>query len=146
MPKFRKDDGEIIEVDFLYAIHHQTGSLLELPDGTTVRRVYEVDPPIGKPPDPASRPVVSDTLGFTEHQLPQMQEHLARSGIRGVEFTRDPMFDKFIQVRCDSERVKWQYANARGMYDQNSRNGSGAMLSEKMLEEAREMAGRGVAD
>lgn len=138
---FSTDSGELVEVDFETMMGQQNG-FITLPDGTKAKRV---NTPIGKPKRelPQSVPVVSDNLGFCDYQLPQFEEHLKRTGIKGVEFKRDPGFPGFIQVHADSEARKMEYARSRGLDDMNSKNGSGAALSPELLERTIELVSRG---
>lgn len=136
---FRTDDGKIHRVDFDTMMNAKDG-ILTLPNGKLARRVHDTPPPkLSKRLE--ERPeIVSDALGFPQQQLADMQEHLRTSGCRGIEFQRDPSVPEFIQVKAGSQKEFHRYMRARGFHDQNSRNGSGAMLTQKDFEDARELA------
>jgi hypothetical protein len=138
MPCFKRDDGSVVEVDFDYALSNQFGSFLELPDGTLARRVYEPEPPKVKEGAASSveKPIVSDALGFTAHQLQEMEQHRVEQGFSGVEFKRDPHEPTFYQVHI-ANKAEWaRYMKSRGFSDHNSTLGSGAQLSPELLQRA----------
>lgn len=141
--QFRKENGEIVEVDFITMMVRQNHGMIQLDDGSWARRMQEELPRAA----PASaelayHPIISDSLGFPDQQLPLMQRHLEQSGLRGIEFVRDQHFGKFIQVKCQSEQAKLAYAASRQFVDQNSTNGSAAMLSPDQLQRAQELVSR----
>lgn len=112
-------------------------------DGVLYRRARDLESrPVASKPIPERTEIVSNSLGFTDHSLPAMREHLERSGVRGIEFVPDPEVDGFTQVRCSSEKAKRKYMQARGLFDKNSRNGGGATLSEKEFNDAKELLSR----
>lgn len=134
---FIDDDGKVHNLTFEQMIEAKDG-FYQLDDGTWLRRVR------GNTVRVASRvkqrtEIVSDSMGFIEKQLPEMRKHLKQSGIRGVEFVRDKTEPKFFQVKCDSPSVLNKYLKARKMADYNTKNGSGAMLSEQDFENAKEL-------
>ena len=141
MYQFRKDDGEVVEVDFLTMLQQQHG-YLQLADGSWARRVHDDQPEQAPPAELAHHPIISDSLGFPEQQLGLMRKHLEQTGLRGIEFIRDPTCQNFIQVKCGTEREKLAYAKSRQFHDHNSSNGSAAMFSPEHLEQARELVSR----
>jgi hypothetical protein len=142
MYTFRKDSGEIVEVDFDTMMTQQQQGMIQLADGSWAKRVQEEMPESQPAAELASHPILSDTLGFPDHQFGQMRQHLEQSGVRGIEFVRDKHYGKFIQVKCDSEQAKLAYAKSRQFADRNSTNGSGAMLSPELLEKTKELVSR----
>lgn len=137
---FRRDNGEVIWVDFETAMQ-SSGALLEL-DGELLRRAYDLEPKqeSKKADRVQERPgIVSDSMGFTEKALKDRVEHLKTTGVRGVTFREDPHVKGFYQVVCDSERARNRYAKTLGMTDRNSKNGSSAMLSPELIEGAKEL-------
>lgn len=137
--RFKTDDGEIHLVSFDEMMNAKDG-IIELPDGTLARRVHDNEPPKQSKRIEERPEIVSDALGFPQQQLADMQQHLRTSGCRGIEFQRDPTVPEFIQVKAGSHREFQRYMKSRGFFDKNSRNGSGAMLTKKDFEDARELA------
>lgn len=136
---FRDDNGKIHNLSFEQMIEARDG-FYEKDDGTILRRVRGDSVPVRSAERQRERPeIVSDSMGFGQHQLPEMREHLEANKIRGVEFVRDPSVPEFFQVKCSSERAKSRYMKSRGYHDHNSKNGSGAMLSEKDFEDAKDL-------
>lgn len=140
---FKTDDGDIVYVDFSSMMEMESGGFLVLPDGRLGRRVRTEEELArkerGKPVEIRTN-CVSDSLGFTKKMLPEYQAQLERSGCRGIEFREDPDVPGFMQVVCDSQKAKLDYAKTRGMYDNNSKNGGSATLTEYDLKNARELA------
>ena len=145
---FRDDDGNIEHVDFNKAMNEMdSAGFLYLEDGRIARRARDLETyaPIKKREVVELRTnYVSDSLGFTKAALPEYQQHLERSGCKGVEFREDPDVKGFIQVVCDSQEAKLAYAKTRGLTDLNSRNGGSATLTEYDLKNARELAERAI--
>ena len=136
---FRDDDGKIHNLTFEQMLEARDG-FYEKDDGTILRRVRGDIVAVRSAERQRERPeIVSDALGFGQHQLKEMKEHLELNKVRGVEFVRDPSVPEFFQVKCSSERAKARYMKARGYHDLNSKNGSGAMLSEKDFEDAKDL-------
>lgn len=84
-------------------------------------------------------PIISDSLGFCEHQYEEMEVHRVKNGHTDIEFVRDPKVPEFIQVKCGSEEAKRRYMKTRGFSDNNTRNGSKAMFNEDIMREAERM-------
>jgi hypothetical protein len=138
MPCFRRDDGTTEEVDFTYALENQFGGMIQLPDGTLAKRVYEPEPPKEREGTASTveKPIVSDALGFTAHQIDEMEQHRVEHGFTGVEFKRDPHEPTFYQVHI-SNKSEWQrYMKSRGFADHNSTLGSGAQLSPELFQKS----------
>jgi hypothetical protein len=128
------DDGNSIRVSFETMM--KSGQILKR-SGKFYRRVH--DPATKKSKPIAMRTeILSDNLGFGHKSLAKMQKHLSESKVKGVEFVQDRKVPEFFQVRCDGPRSFNAYLKARGMFDRNSRNGSGG-LSERDFQNAREL-------
>lgn len=134
----REDNGEIVEVDFLAMMEAKDG-FLEVEPGVMARRV-------GRPTErrvtaqvAERKKIVSDAMGFGQHQLAEMEADRAKNGFTDVEFVPDPEIPQFFQVHCGSEKAKRRYMEHRQFTDRNSRNGGGQPLSQKDLEDAKEL-------
>ncbi len=137
--KFKRDDnGEVFEGTFEQAMSQDVLGRITLPDGVTARRVVESAGPSAKRETRSGEvPIVSDSLGFCEGQLSEFESDRKRHGFTGIEFVRDPSVPQFLRVRCGS-RSEWaKYVAHRGMHDMNSRNGSGASITEEELNAAK---------
>lgn len=142
---FKTDDGDIVYVTFDSMMHMDAGGFLVLPDGRLGRRVRGEECKVTKAKGEKVQEranYVSDSLGFTKKALPEYQRHLEQSGCRGVEFREDPDVPGFMQVVCDSQKTKMEYAATRGMSDRNSSNGGSRTLTEYELNAAKELAMR----
>lgn len=138
MPIFRREDNdELIEVDFATVMDRQDASgYLLLDDGVFARRCWHLEE---KPAPPSKRaeldkPIVSDTLGFTAHQLAEFEADRRANGFSGIEFVQDRLEPSFYQVKCDNADVWRKYMKHRGLADRNSRNGGGAQLTPGQLD------------
>jgi len=139
--KFRGDDGTEIEVDFETMMGQKDGYITI--DGQSYKRVHENHRMSRRGTESgAPKTILSDNLGFGQHQLAEMEADRVRSGVKGIEFVRDKSVPEFFQVRCDSPRAWAEYAKHRGFYDKNSRNGSGACLTPQDFEKAKELVNR----
>tara|TARA_Y100000389_G_scaffold92595_1_gene89339 strand:- start:4424 stop:4858 length:435 start_codon:yes stop_codon:yes gene_type:complete len=134
---FRDDDGNIHNLSFEQMMDSKDG-FYEMEDGTILRRVHGNTVRHSSSTKERTE-IVSDALGFSHLQLNEMRTHLKQSGIKGVEFVKDKTESTFMQVKCDSPRVFQKYMESRGFNDHNSKNGSGAMLSETDIANAREL-------
>ena len=132
------ETGEVIGVGFAEMMGAKDGFLFR--DGRTYRRVREKSTRTKCPSDRRPPKIVSDALGFGAHQLEEFEADRKVNKLRGVEFHPDPTEPGFIQAHFDSEDAKARYMRHRGAFDKNSKNGSGAMLSESHLEWARRKA------
>ena len=134
---FVDDDGNIHKLSFEQMME-ATDGFAQLEDGTWVRRVRDATVKTSAVLNHRAE-ILSDSMGFIEQQLPAMREHLKQSGVKGVEFVRDKLEPKFFQVKCDGPRSFNQYLKSRAMADYNTKNGSGAMLTEVDFEKAKEL-------
>lgn len=131
----REDTGEILEVDFDTAMS-AIGNAIKLPDGVYAIRVHDAKPDtvsVG-PTLAVDAPMVSDTLGFGQHCLAEMEADRRAGKFDDVQFRRDPKVPEFYQVHCDNRAAFLRYMKHRGYYEKNSLNGSGAMLSQEHLD------------
>lgn len=141
--QFKADDGEIREVDFLTMMNAKDG-FLEI-DGKVFRRLPDAirKKKARKLRNAPRSECVSDALGFSKHCLPRMQRELDEmkrtKGIRGIDFREDPDVPGVMQVVANTQQAKLRYAAERGMSDRNSRNGSGATLTQKDFDDARDL-------
>ena len=134
---FVDDDGKIHKLSFEQMME-ATDGFYQLDDGTWLRRVRDATVSTTTVMNHRAE-IVSDSLGFIEDNLPAMQKHLNQSGIKGVEFVRDKTEPKFYQVKCSGPQALSRYMKSRNMRDYNSKNGSGAMLTELDLANAKEL-------
>ncbi len=150
----RTDNDELIEVGFEEMMNQKDG-FITLPDGVLAKRCialelqkygdedtakYEMLVPGGRP-----APLVSDAMGVTYHQVDEMRQD-AMAHKLNVEFVQDPTEPTFYQAKFNSRRDWEQYVAHRGMYDKNSINGSGAMLSPAQYQKAAELVERNLAE
>lgn len=138
MYPFRKDNGEIVELSFEDMMDARDG-VATLPDGTFAKRVH-TQVPREKPVNPINngiKPIVSDSMGFTQSQLGEMESLRTANGHHGIEFKQDPDCDTFMQVHCSDQKAKDRWMKQLGMADYNSKNGSSAMLTGEQLESAK---------
>lgn len=137
MYPFRSDTGKIINLTFDQMLEARDG-FHTASDGTVFRRVRGDTVPVIRAEVQRERTeIVSDSMGFGEHQLSEMKDHLGQHKIRGVEFSRDKDVPEFYQVKFSGPKAKAAYMKARGFNDHNSKNGSGAMLSAKDFADAK---------
>ena len=133
-PFRREDNGEIVEVPFETMIQHRYG-WITLEDGVEARRVHrEERKPKRREVRTGSREIVSDALGFGQHQFDEMEADRRGNGFDGVEFRRDPSVPEFFQVKCSSRAEFNKYMRHRG-FEQRTGIG-GVMLSEDELRRA----------
>ena len=137
----RDDNGEVVEVGFEQMIEQDFSGYITLEDGVDAKRVHvqqsRSEPKSEKIKETAKD--VSDSLGFTELQLNDFENHRKQAGCRGVEFKRDPTEPTFFQVHFDSPQAKAKYIKSRGMSDNNSRNGGQTPMPPEQFEKAKEM-------
>lgn len=140
--KFRSDDGKEIEVSFDEMMNQQGGYIIR--DGELYRRVGSgsFKKRTTKPSGKTTKEIISDTLGFGQHQLQEMEADRKANGFKGVEFTRDPHVPEFFQVRCDSPKTWHRYLRHRGFTDKNSKNGGAHCITEQEMEQARKLVDR----
>ena len=105
-----------------------------------LKRVVEGPAPVSERA-PVDRPFTSDTLGFGQSQLAEMEAHRDLSGMRDdVEFVPDPDVPEFRQVRCRNREAFIRYAGKRGYVDKTSIGG--VRLTPEELSRAEELARR----
>ena len=139
----REDTDEEIEVSYGDAIRADVLGCITLADGATARRACRsVSRPAaaGHDKNITGKPLTSDSLGFGEHQLAEMEADRVRNGHVGVEFVRDPDVPQFFQVRCSSRKARDNYAAHRGMSDKSQR--ASVTLSKESLQAAEEAVRR----
>jgi len=147
----REDTGAVVTVDFATMMAQRDG-FVTLPDGVSARRCIALELaremqdhplPDAAPSGKAStveRPIVSDSLGFTAHQLADFQADKELHKFTGVEFKPDPHEPTFYQVHFKG-RDEWRrYCQHRGMTDGNGSLGSAALLTPGQFERARQRA------
>lgn len=139
----REDSGELIEVSFIEMMAMDAMGCVTLPDGVTARRVRcaSLKSVKHKPPQAATLNRRS-TFGFLAKQLPEFQQHLKDSGVKGVEFVKDRDVPGYMQVEYASEKAREDYAKAKGEEDYNGRNGAGAMFPDGHFDKVRELLER----
>lgn len=150
---FRREDNDaLIEVDFQAMIQQDALGAITLPDGVTARRCRHLEQPVtvAPPKEGAAvgleKPIVSDSLGFTYHQLAAFEADRVQHGFSGVEFRPDPLVPGFYQAHF-SGRAEWErYYRHRGYGDRNSLLGSAPALSQADLDRAADLVNRDLAD
>ena len=137
----RADNDRVIEVGFEAMIGMDSLGFITLPDGVTARRCQHLEAPALRAKTGAvkelNKPIVSDSLGFTFHQLDDFELDRQKNGFVGTEFKPDPLVPGFFQVRFTSQAEKDRYAKHRGQFEKNSRNGGGTPPSEQQVEKMR---------
>jgi len=138
----REDDGKLVRVGFEQMMKQDAAGYITLPDGVQARRCLHLEghekPEPGKcETDSTLRPIVSDALGFGEHQLADFEADRQKHGFGGVEFVRDPDVPQFIQVKCQSRREHARYVKHRGMVNR-SQHGGGVFLTQDDLDRAKQ--------
>lgn len=143
----REDNGKLVKVGFTEAIQQDRAGYITV-DGVQARRVYSLDPEWKARPKEIreghkdQKVVNSFTLGFGECQIDDFEKDRKANGFNGIEFARDPDVPQFLQIRADSQKDMDRYVKHRGKSDKNGINGSSAMLTPAMIEDARELAMR----
>jgi hypothetical protein len=134
--------GKIVNVSFEKMMEAAHG-FLTLPDGRTAKRVFPPSSKATTKADPGATPkIVSDAMGFPASAIKDFEADRVANGHTGIEFRPDPKVPEFIQVHCSSQAAKDRYMRHRAMHDRNSRNGSSLILSEDMLNRAKELVSR----
>jgi hypothetical protein len=132
----REDNGELIELDFATVMAKQKDGFVELDDGVLARRCIHLEQQAERAAKRAEldKPLLSDSLGFTSHQLAEMEADRVKHGHVGVEFIEDSGVEGYYQVKCSSPAAWRDYVAHRGFVDKNGSNGGGASLSPALLE------------
>src|SRR4051812_11415353 len=89
----RQDNDQIIEVDFEQMMTKDAMGRITLSDGVVAREIRRSCRSVEQSDGNASRvapPIISDALGFTEHQFDVFEADRVASGFKGIEFIRDP--------------------------------------------------------
>jgi hypothetical protein len=139
MYKYRKDDGTIIEVPWEVMIEQKDG-FITLEDGSLAQRCLHLEEhgraqSQGREHAPVCPHIVSDSLGFGQHQLADFRTDAERNGF-AVEFKPDPRVPEFYQVHCESRAEMDRYIKHRGMV--NASGIGGVRLTEDELRQAEE--------
>jgi hypothetical protein len=137
----REDTGEVIEVDFVTMMESKDG-FLEVEPGVFAKRIGRESKRTRTKAVAGRTTIVSDALGFGQHQLSEMESDRQLHGFSDIEFKPDPHTPQFFQVHCGSEAAKKRYMRHRGFTDRNSRNGGGQVLSPDMIEQAKAIVDR----
>lgn len=137
-PFRREDNGATLYVTFQEMMTKDAAGFITLQDGVVAREIREEAQAVQREGAASSvgKPIISDALGFTEHQFPEMEAARQAAKFSGVEFVRDPHVPTFFQVKCAGPDEHRRYMEFRGMYDKNSRNGGGAGLSQEQMDKA----------
>jgi hypothetical protein len=139
----REDTGEVIEVPFAVMIDQKDG-YITLEDGVLARRCLHLErdgqPEKTKVDATTDRPIVSDALGFTEHQFEEFEQDRVKNGFSGVEFIRDPRVPEFFQVKCASRAEHERYVKHRGYV--NKTGIGGVRLTQEDLDRAKTLVER----
>lgn len=151
MYKFRREDnGKVVEVDFATMMEKDAAGYIELEDGVMARQV-----PAGgnfkrstsdtaedrKKWDAWANPLASDAMGFPEQQIEQFRADAEANGFTGIEFVHEPDNHFYhVESSCPSQWNK--YRQHRGFTDRNGSLSSKVMLSEREMEQARELVSR----
>ena len=143
MYAFRREDTDVVvQVDFETMMGQDVAGYVTLPDGVKARRCPTgdfkqvageesvFDSPIG-----GGREIVSDAMGFGEHQFEDFELDRVKNGFVGVRFERDPDVPEFFRVRCSSRSAWESYVKHRGLVDRNRH--SGAAITKDELERAK---------
>lgn len=140
-PFRRTDDGQIVMLDFEQMMTQDVAGFVTLPDGTELRRCASLKSVKHKPPQAATLNRRS-TFGFLAKQLPEFQQHLKDSGVKGVEFVHDRDVPGYMQFEYASEKAREDHRKAKGEEDYNGRNGAGAMFPDGHFDKVRELLER----
>jgi len=135
MYKFRKDSGEIVEVDYATMMLAKDG-FLEI-DGEWCRRFHEggnIRKTLREPSSSTPK-TISSACGCPESSVEDWRNH-ARLGNHDVEFVPDPAEPTFYNAVFESEKAREKYIRARGFFDKNPH--SGKAISPMDLEKAKQ--------
>ena len=140
----REDNGKIIEVDWATMMGQDVAGFITIKIKgveVTAKRVHEHDDLRLATIDiktPVHRTHVSETMGFSRHQLPEMESHRLKNNFSGVEFKPDPDVPGFMNVHIDGPAELERYRKSRNFFDMNSTNGGGMPMPPGHMEDARE--------
>lgn len=144
---FRKDDGQLIDIPFSQIIDKQgSDGFLQLEDGTWAKRCVQLELERDGKTRRAKQEdakhslnltMVSDALGFGDHQLADFEADRRANNFQGIEFVRDPTYSRFIQVKCNCPATYERYVKHRNQIINNKVTGQ--LISQAELERAGEM-------
>ena len=141
----REDTDELIEVPFSVMIEQEAG-FITLPDGVSARRCLHLEierdgkPERQKMAPACDREIVSDTLGFGQHQLDDFERDRQQHGFTGVEFIPDRDVPEFRRVKCSSQKEFERYLSHRGYVNQTGLGG--VRLTQEDLDRAADLVTR----
>ena len=141
--KFRcEETGKIVYFPFEVMMKQKYGFLDH--KGKTYRRVHEERHFIKKAEKAKNHKaeIVSDTLGFGQHQFQDFEADRKAHGFTGVEFVRDKDVPQFFQVKVDSVKEWKRYIKHRNLVDKNGINGGKSPLSRELFEQAKNLVAR----
>lgn len=120
-----EDSDELVEVDFSKMMEQDSSGYITLPCGSRARRCVHLElerdgRPVVQRREELTPPILSDSLGFPQQQLAEMERDRRAHGFAGIEFVRDRRVPEFIQVKGRSGPEWERYIRHRGMRNQNS--------------------------
>ena len=138
----REDNGKIVQVDFEANMSMDVAGFIttKIKGKDVVCRKVRDEPKAPRQSEersPIYKTFVSDTMGFSGHQLADFEADRKKHGFSDVEFVREPGVD-FYQVHVKGPEALERYRKHRSFYDMNSRNGGGITMPPGHLEEAQE--------
>lgn len=137
----REDNDEIVEVSFEQAMEMDCIGCITLPDGGRAKAIR----PSSRSSDnrgevkELSKPSGGFGLGCIDIQVQEMRDDAARHGFSSVEFKPSPDMPRFYDAFCPNPDEWRRYIRHRGGVDQNSRNGSRAIMTPAQFEAAKRM-------
>lgn len=146
---FRRDDtGEIVELSWVEMMEQDRAGYVTLPDGVQAKRCIHLEMQRDKEPSrrrggearALSRPIISDSLGFSMKQLAEFEQDRVANGHVGIEFVQDPTEPTFCQVKAESRGALNRYMKHRGFVNRNSFGG--VRLTEEDFANARRLVER----
>jgi hypothetical protein len=140
---FKTDTGEVVHVSWEEMMDKDVQGCITLKDG---RRAIEIRGPLKASKKEVeaswkSREIVSDSLGFPQHQFEEFEADRKLSGFSGIEYRRDPDVPEFYQVHAKSGSEWEKYLRHRGFVDRN-KSDRGVKLAPGELEKAIALAKR----
>ena len=140
------DTDEPIEVSWTDMMDKDAAGYITLPDGRRAREVRDGWRKLrakGGSDERVQQPgsVVSDSLGFAQHQYEEFEADRKLHGFSGVEYKRDPNVPEFYQVHAKRGSEWDKYLKHRGFIDRN-KSDRGVSLAPGELEKAMELARR----
>lgn len=141
-PFIRDDNGQTVMVPYSEAIMMDVTGCITLGDGCRARRAPKVVERKHRDVKESrnGRPIVSENLGFTAHQLEERVADRNRHGFKGVEFVRDKDVPTSFNVHFSSRAAYDDYLSHRQLV--NRGRTSGRTLTPEALQQAEELVGR----